>query len=321
MNTDWKKLKQSKDGIPTYDSLIPYILKVLENGEETTTSTISKKAIQFLKIPDEIQNIKYPKYPNSDGVLVNRFSFALSDLFKADAVARPNRGIYEITDSGISLLNEYGDQLNKKVLKKQPAYIKYMQEMNERNKLAGLNETDELFAEEDEINPRKKIDELATNLNNEVATELLNKIRNSDPYFFERLVVDLLVAMGYSGENGTAKVTSKSNDGGIDGVINQDPLGTSTVYIQAKRYKETNVVQRNDIQSFYGALAGVNADRGVFITTSKFSKGAMEFAKNQGIVLIDGIQLTDLMIDYQVGVETAKTYKVFKIDSDYFDFE
>lgn len=321
MNTDWSKLKKSKDGIPTYDSLIPYILKVLENGEETTTSTISKKTIQFLTIPDEIRNIKYPKYPTSEGVLINRFSFALSDLFKADAVARPNRGVYQITDLGIALLKEYGDQLNKKILKKQLAFIKYMQEMDERNKLAGLNETDDSLSEDDEINSRTKIDELTTNLNNEVATELLSKIRNSNPYFFEHLVVDLLVAMGYSGENGTAKVTSKSNDGGIDGVINQDPLGTSTVYIQAKRYKETNVVQRNDIQSFYGALAGINADRGVFITTSKFSKGAMEFAKNKGIVLIDGIQLTDLMIDYQVGVETAKTYKIFKIDSDYFDFE
>src|SRR5699024_5795563 len=115
-------------------------------------------------------------------------------------------------------------------------------------------------------------------------------------------------AMGYSGKNGNVKVTPQSNDGGIDGIINQDPLGTSTVYLQVKRYAEKNVIGRPAIQAFYGALASVNADRGVFITTSSFSKGALEFAKNQGIVLIDGIQLTELMIEYKVGVEPAQEY-------------
>lgn len=127
--------------------------------------------------------------------------------------------------------------------------------------------------------------------------------------------------MGYSGKHGTAVVTSKSNDGGIDGIINQDPLGTSTVYVQEKRYHETNTIGRPAIQGFYGALAAVNADRGVFITTSSFSANAHEFAKNQGIVLIDGIKLTELMLEFGVGVEIAKTYKLFRIDNDYFEDE
>ena len=125
--------------------------------------------------------------------------------------------------------------------------------------------------------------------------------------------------MGYSGKNGNAHVTKPTNDGGIDGIINQNPLGTSTVYIQAKRYTEDNKVGRSAIQSFYGALAAVHADRGVFITTSDYSKGAVEFAKSQGIVLINGIELTDLMIQYGVGVEPVKEFKVYRIDNDYFE--
>ncbi|EAH3826824.1 restriction endonuclease, partial [Listeria monocytogenes] len=168
-------------------------------------------------------------------------------------------------------------------------------------------------------NPKKEVGSIIDNMNNEVSIELLDKIRNSDPYFFEQLVVDLLSRMGYSGEGGSAKVTSRSNDGGIDGIINQDPLGTSTVYLQAKRYKEDNKINRSDIQTFYGALASVRADRGVFITTSSYTSGAKEFAINQGIVLIDGIQLTELMLKYKVGVEAENQYTIFRIDNDYFE--
>ena len=139
--------------------------------------------------------------------------------------------------------------------------------------------------------------------------------------FFEKLVVKLLDAMGYSGKNGNVKVTPQSNDGGIDGIINQDPLGTSTVYLQVKRYAEKNIIGRPAIQAFFGALASVNAGRGVFITTSSYSRGALDFARNQGIVLIDGIQLTELMLEYRVGIETTKEYKVYQINYDDFESE
>lgn len=171
----------------------------------------------------------------------------------------------------------------------------------------------------EDVHPHEMVEAIVNERNNEVKVELLNKIRETDPYFFEELVVKLLDTMGYSGRNGSMTVTNQSNDGGIDGIINQDPLGTRTVYLQVKRYAEHNVVGRPAVQGFYGALAGVNADRGVFITTSSFSKGAIEFAKNQGIVLIDGIQLTELMIEYKVGVEPAQEYIVYQINYD--DFE
>jgi restriction system protein len=212
------------------------------------------------------------------------------------------------------MLDKHGDKLTKKMLEELPAFKEYKKELDIRNERTG-NKISIPEAEEKEI----QVESIINNQNNEVAIELLNKVRQVEPSFFEKLVVDLLVAMGYSGKNGDAKVTTQSNDGGIDGIINQDPLGTSTVYIQAKRYKDGNTVGRPAIQSFYGALAGVNADRGVFITTSNFAKGAQEFAKSQGIVLIDGIKLTDLMMQYGVGIEEAKVYKQFRIDSDYFE--
>lgn len=249
-------------------------------------------------------------------ILSNRISFCLSDLFKAGALKRVKRGVYQITDSGLKLLEKYGEYLSEKHLETQPEYIQYMSELQLRNQRTGCD-SEIPTIEQSELS----ITKIINNKNNETAIELLDSIRNSDPFFFERLVVNLLDKMGYSGENGDVKVTSSSNDGGIDGIINQDPLGTSTVYLQAKRYKEENVIGRSAIQGFYGALAGVNADRGVFITTSSFSKGAKEFAKNQGIVLIDGIQLTELMLRYEVGVEKANEYIIYRIDNDYFELD
>ena len=316
MNKDYKKLKASADSVPRYESLITYVLEILKDKQAVHKKIIQDKVIDFLSIPEEIVGVKYVDYPDEDGILINRFSFALSDLFKSNAVERPKRGVYQITESGISLLNEHGDKLNKAILEKQEPYIKYMTELKLRNEKSGVSISE---SEETEEQNLKDVEKLVTSMKNMVAIELLEKVRNGDPIFFEKLVVKLLVAMGYSGKNGNSHVTKPTNDGGIDGIINQDPLGTSTVYIQAKRYAEDNKVGRSAIQSFYGALAAVHADRGVFITTSDYSKGAKEFAKNQGIVLINGIELTDLMIQYGVGVEPISEFKVYRIDNDYFE--
>lgn len=214
MNRDWTKLRQSSNGIPTYDSLIPYILEVLKSGEEATNKVIKKRLFEFLQIPKNILEQKYVEYPNSEGILHNRVSFALSDLYKAGALDRPRRAVYQITELGLSLLKEYGDALTKKIIETQPGYVQYMKELEIRNQRT--EGTSEVTSKDEDT--KVDIYKLINTINNEVAIELLDKIRNSDPYFFERLVVDLLVAMGYSGENGEAKVTNRSNDGGIDGV-------------------------------------------------------------------------------------------------------
>ena len=327
MNTDWKNLKLSSSGLPTWDSFIPYILHILVNGEETTRKVIVDRVLDYLGLPDELRGKEYSKSESGQSILANRIGFALADLYKANAINRPKRAVYQITEKGNSLLTKHGDALTTEILQEQPEHKKYMEELQLRNKRSQVkskidSEGNVSFTPSDEENnPQEIVEKLVNERNNEVEIELLNKLRETDPIFFEKLVVKLLDTMGYSGKNGNVQVTAQSNDGGIDGIINQDPLGTSTVYLQVKRYAEQNVVGRPAVQSFYGALASVNADRGVFITTSSFSKGALEFAKNQGIVLIDGIQLTELMIEYKIGVEPAQEYVVYQINYDDFEAE
>lgn len=328
MNKDWNILKKSSSGLPTWDSFIPYILEVLKNGEETTRAVIVKRVLDFLGIPEDLRRQEYTNSESSQSVLYNRIGFSLTDLYKAKAIIRPRTAVYKITEEGLSLLEKHGDQLTTNILQEQPEYIAYMEELKLRNKRSKDKSKDPAKDQLDSYTPLEQekdyqeiVEKLIDERNNEVEIELLNKLRETDPIFFEKLVVKLLEKMGYSGENGNVKVTAQSNDGGIDGIINQDPLGTSTVYLQVKRYAEKNVIHRPDIQGFYGALASVNADRGVFITTSSFSSGAKEFARNQGIVLIDGIQLTELMLEYKVGVEKAKEYTVYQINYDDFEAE
>ncbi len=327
MNTDWQRLKVSSSGIPKWDSFTPYILEVLKNGEEKTKGVIIIRVLVFLGILEELRSQEYSNNESSQSVLYNRIGFALADLYKANAITRPKRAVYQITEKGNRLLKSYGDKLTADVLQEQPEYIAYMEELKLRSKRSedksedSIKDNISITSLDNEENHQEVVEKLINKRNNEIEIELLNKLRETDPIFFEKLVVKLLDMMGYSGKNGNVQVTTQSNDGGIDGIINQDPLGTSTVYLQVKRYAEKNVIGRPAIQAFYGALASVNADRGVFITTSSFSKGALEFAKNQGIVLIDGIQLTELMIEYKVGVEPAQEYVVYQINYDDFESE
>ncbi|WP_228201498.1 restriction endonuclease [Flaviflexus ciconiae] len=169
------------------------------------------------------------------------------------------------------------------------------------------------------LTPIEQVQNGIDRINEEIAAELLDRLQGKEPGFFEQAVVDLLLAMGYGGTSGTGSVTQFSNDGGIDGVIDQDILGLNRVYIQAKRYATGNTVGRPDLQAFVGALSG-KADSGVFITTSVFSTGAREYANKvpTRIILIDGERLAGLMIRYGVGVQVKETYKVVEIDEDFF---
>ena len=289
------------------------------NGEETTRGVIVKRVLDFLGIPEDLRSQEYSESENPQSVLHNRIGFALTDLNKANAIIRPKRAVYQITEKGNALLEKYGNTLTTDILQEQPEYISYMEELELRNKRSEEKSEDNLNITS--LDDQEIVEKLIEKRNNEVKIELLNKLRETDHIFFEKLVVKLLDAMGYSGKNGNVKVTPQSNDGGIDGIINQDPLGTSTVYLQVKRYAEKNIIGRPAIQAFFWALASVNAGRGVFITTSSYSRGALDFARNQGIVLIDGIQLTELMLEYKVGIETTKEYKVYQINYDDFESE
>src|SRR5699024_6050747 len=224
---------------------------------------IVNRTLNLLGVPNDLRNKEYSDSESGQSVLANRIGFALADLYKANAINRPKRAVYQITEKGNALLRKYGDSLTTEILQEQPEHKAYMEELELRNKRSKEKAENSL---EDQVsftpsdagdNPQEIVEKLIDERNNEVEIELLNKLRETDPIFFEKLVVKLLDTMGYSGKNGNVKVTAQSNDGGIDGIINQDPLGTSTVYLQVKRYAEQNVVGRPAIQGFYGALASV----------------------------------------------------------------
>ena len=306
---DYKELKLSKNGLPTWDSLFPLVLKYVSEHDEVSKRKIDNDIAESLDLPDDLRNMVSTKYPD-DVLIEGRVGWAVSDLFWAGALERPVRGMYKITDLGEKLLTLDDAEITKDKIHSQPAFVQHQKELVERNKNANDDDKSDEVAD---------LSNKVTRYNNETAANLLKMIQESKPTFFEGLVVDLLSKMGYKGQNGSAKVTPPTNDGGIDGIINQDPLGTNTVYIQAKRYKNDNVVQRPAIEGFYGALSSKHADRGVFITTSSFSQNAKDTAKNFSIVLIDGIQLTNLMLQYQVGVQVKKHLDLFEIDEDFFE--
>lgn len=320
---DYRNLKIGKHGLPTWDALIPSVLHYLEDGNTKNSKMIFKDIADSLNLPRDLRKATYPNNPRAN-IIEDRVKWAISELNTGGALERPSRGVYKISSVGKELLNLDDTELTRNKIHSLPAYVNHQNELRERNKMVGVSykevtedSNDDNFSEDMDV-----IDNLITQTdkyNNEIATNLLKRIQDAGPSFFEDLVVKLLIKMGYKGPNGSSKVTQKTNDGGIDGIINQDPLGTSTVYIQAKRYKDDNVVQRPAIDGFYGALSRVHADRGVFITTSHFSSSAIITAKSFSIVLIDGIQLTNLMLQYHVGVQVKKHLDLFEIDEDFFE--
>jgi len=314
----YKDLKKSENGLPTWDSMIPVVLRFALQKPTWKGRELKKAAADSLDMPNDLRNVIVER-TNSMPSVEWRAGWAISYLKLAGLIEYPKRGICEVTPFGKELYEKYGDKLDEKMLKSQPKYIEHKQLLAERKKRDNDNSNiGELDIEVSE-NIEETIYEQVQNYNQIVATELLEKIIQSEPVFFEHLVKDLLVAMGYKGEHGNAIVTTASRDGGIDGIINQDPLGTSTVYFQAKKYNHGNTVQRQDIEAFYGALSRIRANRGVFITTSRFSKSAEETALGFSIVLIDGIMLTDLMLQYNVGVRVKKNYVLYDIDEDFFE--
>ncbi|WP_371706606.1 restriction endonuclease [Pseudarthrobacter sp. NIBRBAC000502771] len=256
--------------------------------------------------------------PSGQLTYENRIGWGLSFLTNVGALDRPSRGYYVITEAGRQVLSQFPTGVREQdinVLGEDAS-----SPIRPYAASAGRKtETVELPSESAALTPTEQVQSGIKRIHSEVADELLSRLQGKDPSFFENAVVQLLVAMGYGGTNGSGSVTQLTNDGGIDGVIDQDILGLSRVYIQAKRYASDNSVQRPEVQGFVGALHG-KADSGVFITTSRFSQGAQDYVaiSPTRIVLIDGKRLTDLMIRYNVGVQVRETYNIVAIDEDFF---
>ena len=227
------------------------------------------------------------------------------------------RGTYGITRDGKKLLADNPQIVNIKLLRKYPSYRDFIN--------LDTQSTDALLPtalEDEDKTPEEIMGVLSKRLNLQLAKDILDEICSNSPDFFESLVVDLLLKMGYGGLEGHGEVTKKTGDGGIDGIIKQDELGLDMIYIQAKKWDKESTVSRPDIQKFAGALLGEGATKGVFITTAGFSKGAIDYAKsvpNTKIILINGLTLAKFMIKHDLGVSTNNTILIKKINSDYFE--
>lgn len=250
-------------------------------------------------------------------VLMNRVSWARTYLKQAGALSTPERGSLQITERGLQLLAAHPEGITLQLLQQFPEFQAF------KHRKRAKDPDHEIQWDSDVIFDDTPEDILASAyrvLSESLEQELLETVKQASPAFFERLVIDLLVKMGYGGNRLDAgQALGKSGDGGIDGIINEDRLGLDVIYIQAKRWEGT--VGRPDIQRFAGALQGQRAKKGVFITTSNFSREAKEYAAliDTRIILIDGTRLAELMVEHNIGVSTIETYEVKKLDSDYFE--
>lgn len=301
--------------IPDFQSLmLPLLKNIHDGGEYSTTEIIDTLAKEF-NLTEEELNQFLPS--GTQKTFSNRVYWAKAHLKMAGLIENMKRGIFKITDEGKRLLSQNPNIVNLKLLKQIPAYVDWLDKSKEENDKEKVESAD---IENELETPEEIIEKNFLKIRKSLALELLSKVKNSSPLFFENLVVELLVKMGYGGSiKDAGKAIGKSGDEGIDGIIKEDRLGLDIIYIQAKRWD--NVVGRPEIQKFVGALAGQGAKKGIFITTAKFTKEAREYQpKNETkIVLIDGEQLSDFMIDYDLAVSQKDKYVIKQIDYDYFE--
>lgn len=299
--------------IPKYDEMILPILKIISDGQEYNNSKIEDELSKVFNLTDEDRKIKHK---SGVRVVYDRISWAKSYMKQAKLIEVPKRGIFNISARGLQVLEDDVDLVDREYLMRYPEFRDFLNRGKKDNSIEGsLEEIDR------EDTPLETIEKSMKELNASLIEDVLEKLKNIDFYKFEDIVLDLLIKMGYGGSKEEAKQsTGKTQDGGIDGIINEDRLGLDNIYIQAKRWKDT-VVGRPEIQKFSGALDTPGAMKGIFITTSTFSESAIQYAKDlvsKKIILIDGIQLANYMIEFNLGVSTDIVYEIKRIDSDYF---
>ena len=298
--------------IPKYDEMMLPLLRFLADGAEHSQRELAEQIADHFKLSPQERAERLPKVKAT--YLRHRLGWAGFSLRRAGLAESPRTGTLQITDEGRKFLASNPSQLRAADLKRFPAYAAFVERMKSE---AEIPETKIESAHE---TPEERIEAAFSDLNQTLVGELLTRLSTVDPFRFERIVLDLLVAMGYGGSfKEAAAVTQKTGDEGIDGVINEDRLGMDVIYVQAKRWKSS--IGRPEIQNFVGALAGKKAGKGIFITTSEFHDNARDYAAgiHQKIILIDGRRLAELMIEHDIGVAEEHAYSVKKIDSDYFE--
>jgi restriction system protein len=298
--------------IPDFQTLMFPLLQLTADGQEHSIHEfVDTLAKQFSLTPQDLAELlpsgKQPKF-------YNRVGWTRTHLSKAGLLETTRRSYYRITDRGREVLKEKPTRIDMKYLRKFPEYVEFKDGANGHTDPQGMPDPVESNA-----TPEELLEDAYQLIRENLASELLVQVKGGSPAFFERLVVEVLVKMGYGGSHReAARAVGQTGDEGVDGIIDEDRLGLDAIYIQAKRWD--SVVGRPEIQKFVGALMGKRARKGIFITTSTFSNEAKSYVNNidSKVVLIDGRRLADLMIDYDVGVAQVTSYQIKRIDSDYF---
>jgi restriction system protein len=312
-------MQNNPDQLPTWDEFLKPLLELAGVGAIMRRTSVQKIAEKYA-FSEEIRS---SRTKSGQTHIQNRAGWAMSALVKAKFIEKhpTEKFTYQITSIGSEYLKAYSGPITDQDLKNLEGYEEAW-EAASRKKQSSKSAAPQSGNSLAQSTPDDLIDTAYNKLHRSLADELLENMFAMDPYKFEQLVVDLLFSMGYGGSRSeAAQVTKKSNDEGIDGIINEDRLGLDVIYIQAKRYQRESTIGRKEIQSFVGALAGKQANKGVFITTSGFKTTAIEYAESisQKVILIDGPRLADLMIEHNIGVSTVRTVELKRIDSDYFD--
>ncbi|GBQ11014.1 restriction endonuclease [Swaminathania salitolerans] len=308
--------------IPTYQDLMLPVLRLAATGEQRVTDAAEHIADE-LGLSAEEREALLPS--GNQRVLHNRIHWAKSYMTKAGLIASPRRGWFVATGNGIALLDTNPAQLGVNELKNYRSFNDFYngQKPAEDESAVSALPLAESPQTMETATPEEQIETACQAMHSALRTELLERIVQNSPAFFERLIVDLLIAMGYGGsQRSAATQLGRSGDGGVDGVINEDRLGLDRVYVQAKRYADATI-GRPDVQGFVGSLVGHGATKGVFVTTSGFSNQAREYVRHltQRVILIDGERLTELMIEYGVGVRLSRAIAVKRLDEDFFTGE
>jgi restriction system protein len=294
--------------IPDYQACMLPLLESIADGKEHVLRDVTKAIADRFGLTENERQELLPS--GQQPIIANRVAWAKTYLKKAGLISQPSRGVIRITAEGMAALKKKPTRIDNDFLSRYPAFAGFLG----RTTTEPPTET-----KSDTATPEESLEASYQTLRNTLVDELLERVKACSPQFFERLVVDLLVAMGYGGSLADAgQVVGRTGDGGIDGLIKEDKLGLDVLCIQAKKWDKT--VGSSEVREFAGSMDGYRARKGVLITTAAFSRDAKEFVDRieRKIVLIDGIHLAELMIDYGIGVETAHTYVLKKVDQDYF---
>lgn len=300
--------------IPTFQQIRIQILKELYAGGVMRAKDLQAPLAKHFNLSEEEVNASYAS--GNVKIFRDRISWALSYLFIAKLVERPQKGDYVISQKGKEMITSHNEE----------EINRYVNDAVNKPQKAAEDKTTEaiVIAANEELTPQEELNESYENIKQSIQADILATILSKKPQAFERLVVELLQAMGYGGEIKNAGIVTKlSNDGGIDGIIKEDVLGFNHISIQAKRYAAHNHVGRNEVQAFVGAVAGTPSKKGVFITTSDFTKGAIDYVESLNgtpiVILINGEQLTEYMYECGLGLQEERVFKVMKLDRDFWD--